>query len=437
MARYFSGAKDLVAWIINEGSPERAAEKLNTFLTSQGAQEQLSIIEACRAIFNDKKDEKSAEVLMQLISKYTDENTTKKVVTAQTETRQKNEWEHGMRNKWSRITHQYNDGTPWRLQRDQMYDKTHYATDEIKFDSDPNHIYSGEAIWRMYIMDKYSAEQQDENGKWVGGYINDRFYVFPTAGTPANPDVPRDGGNQLQLKPNERTRKPRKQTWSTERRLEEARGNKLEDLMVTTASTVKTISKISSKILAPERNTSKTYQVFKDSLDMKEAGFDYENRIIKISEHYHLPLTYVAQIDAVAQKLAAKHDGLFYELEKTALARHNETFVANVDLEAIDVNTNQPTIIPSGSTLIAQTNPEGTIYHINDGADAGKTVAIHNISGLSSRDNDVDGHLIQDAALDVGLDESPEDKTPVEVSNPVENSNNDDFPIEDMSSSEK
>ena len=52
---------------------------------------------------------------------------------------------------------------------------------------------------------------------------SDLFYKFPVAGTPANPDVPRDGGNPMMLKPGERTRVPRPHQWSVERRMQEAR----------------------------------------------------------------------------------------------------------------------------------------------------------------------------------------------------------------------
>jgi hypothetical protein len=74
------------------------------------------------------------------------------------------------------------------------------------------------------MADKFSSDYQDrKTGELVGGYINERFYKFPDAGTPANPDVPRDGGNPMMLKPGERSRTPRPHQWSVERRMQEAR----------------------------------------------------------------------------------------------------------------------------------------------------------------------------------------------------------------------
>ena len=261
------------------------------------------------------------------------------------QSRQRNGWVRGMRNKWNRSVEGFNEGTPWRVDRDQMYDFTHYYTDAISFDEDPTRVYSGEAIWRSYIMDKYSSEYQDEKGKWVGGYINDRFYVFPDAGTPDNPDVPRDGGNQLGLAPGERTRKPRPHQYSTERRLEEARGVKTTDLMAAAAS-VKPIAKIASSKLPIERHSDKVYNIFKDTIEMREAGFEYETMISKVAEHYNASLIGVAQIDAFAQKLKNKHAGAFYSLEKTAAP---QTFVAH--RQAPIMSNNTPSILPEGTTV--------------------------------------------------------------------------------------
>jgi hypothetical protein len=96
--------------------------------------------------------------------------------------------------------------------------------DSIYFDDEPERIYCAEALWRKHVMDKFSREWKDKKtGEWVGGYINNRFHVFPTAGTPANPDVPRDHGNRMELALNERSRQPRPHEYSTERRLEEQR----------------------------------------------------------------------------------------------------------------------------------------------------------------------------------------------------------------------
>ena len=87
------------------------------------------------------------------------------------------------------------------------YNCRHYCLDSIVLDDDADRVYCAEALWRKHIMDKFSREwMEPKTGQYVGGYINNRFHVFPDAGTPDNPDVPRDQGNRMTLAPQERTR---------------------------------------------------------------------------------------------------------------------------------------------------------------------------------------------------------------------------------------
>lgn len=72
-----------------------------------------------------------------------------------------------------------------------------------------------EAFWRENIMDKYSRPYRDEEGKWVGGYIEKRFEV----------DRWQPEENTYMLKPGEK-RKPRPaELGNMEARLEAYRGN--------------------------------------------------------------------------------------------------------------------------------------------------------------------------------------------------------------------
>jgi hypothetical protein len=73
-----------------------------------------------------------------------------------------------------------------------------------------------EKIWRETIMDKYSPPQRDENGNWVGGYIQDRFEV--------DKNIP--AYNNMQLKPGEKRRATPPEYSHTEARLEALRKNK-------------------------------------------------------------------------------------------------------------------------------------------------------------------------------------------------------------------
>lgn len=73
-------------------------------------------------------------------------------------------------------------------------------------------VVCGEAIWRGNVMDKYSREYRDEDGNWVGGYINKRFEVDRNT-----------GGHPYQLKPGQRHAPIHEDAWSMEKRLEEMR----------------------------------------------------------------------------------------------------------------------------------------------------------------------------------------------------------------------
>lgn len=319
MAEYFQNPQDLGAWVRSRGSYDEAAQELLQIIDNEGnlsiSDHEQDIIDTCKSIY-EQQNVNASDILFGVLAKHDITKLNKQAESmkkeAQSTTRQRNDWSRGQRNKWNRSVDGYNANTPWRVGRDKYYDFTHYATDEVKFDEDPNHIYSGESIWRTYVMDKFYRDYKDKDGHVVGGYINDRFHVFPTAGTPANPDVPRDGGNQMALADGERTRKPRPHQYSTERRLEEARGNKLESITVAADSFGKVV-KVSSAKHDEEAKQDRIYNMFKDTIEMREAGIDYEVIISEISDHYKASILGVAQIDRVAQKLVAKHKGIGYE----------------------------------------------------------------------------------------------------------------------------
>ena len=331
MSDYFQNPEDLQAWVRSRGTYDAAAQELMEMINteedfSEIPDDEQDIVDTCQAIFEENRDNAS-EILFGVLAKHQITTLTKKASNhmekqAQSESRQRNDWTWGARNKWNRSVDGFNDGTPWRVARDKYYDFTHYATDEIKFDEDPQHIYSGESIWRTYVMDKFYRDYKDEDGHVVGGYINDRFYVFPTAGTPANPDVPRDHGNQMSLADGERTRKPKPYEYSVERRLEEARGDKLESITIA--------AEVFNNVIRVSKNTDediyedRMYNMFKDTLDMREAGIDYELMIESISDHYSASILGVAQVDRVAQKLLTKHAQYGYEANVAQVQKLSE-----------------------------------------------------------------------------------------------------------------
>jgi len=77
---------------------------------------------------------------------------------------------------------------------------------------DDNQVLCGEAIWRQSIMDKFSRDFKDGDGKWKGGYLRNRLVIEQNT-----------EGNDYQLKPGERTRPIKESAWSTEKRLQEMR----------------------------------------------------------------------------------------------------------------------------------------------------------------------------------------------------------------------
>ena len=309
MANYFNNSNDLFAWVKNKPSPDHAAndlfEIINPYGDSSDIPEEKSIAEACRYIHKGKID--ASEVLFKILANH-NLTTLKKRASKMNKEAQN----YRPRNKWNRVVDGFNENTPWRIGRDKYYDFTHYYTDEIKFDEDPDHIYSGESIWRTYVMDKFYRDYKDNEGKVVGGYINDRFYVFPTAGTPDNPDAPRDGGNQMALADGERTRKPRPHEFSMERRLEENRGNKLESITASKKDKFDHIIKIASRNDLDEIREDRIYKILVDTTEMRDAGIDYETMLEAISDHYNASITGVAQIDKVAQNLIKKHNRIGY-----------------------------------------------------------------------------------------------------------------------------
>ncbi len=356
---FFVNPEDLQGWVKSRSSANDASK---TILDLIGKGDETDVSQTCDTIYNgDEKEAKDASnILFGVLAKNNlakfektskvEVNMKKEAQKSAPESRQRNDWVRGSRNKWNRVIDGFNEGTPWRTDRDKFYDFTHYYTDAITFDEDPNRVYSGEAIWRKYVMDKFTAESQNKDGKWVGGYINDRFYVFPDAGTPSNPDVPRDGGNQMGLPPGIKTRKPRPHQYSVERRLEEARGSKTSDIEAFTSQTSKMV-KIASKD-KPEMDNDKIYSMIKDVLDMREAGIKYDTILEEVSNHYDASIMGVANIDKIAQTLKNKHAGIAYSIMKVSQIQPNGNYVV-----VSPIKTQDGTLLQKDTDLVYTGEP--------------------------------------------------------------------------------
>lgn len=425
--QFFVNYQDLMGWVKSRESSDDAAIKLIDVIkqySPNASYDENDIKETCTEIFtgeNEDSKEYAAKTLFGVLAKHNIVTFKKEASnmnkTVQAESRQRNGWERGMRNKWNRVVDGFNEGTPWRVDRDKFYNFTHYYTDAITFDEDPTKVYSGEALWRNYIMDKYTREYQDKDGRWVGGYINDRFYVFPDAGTPDNPKVDRMQGNQMELAPGERTRKPRPHQWSVERRMEEARGHKTSDLEAKSNSFNK-IVKIASTSNKETIDNDKIYNIFKDAIEMKEAGMEYEKRINMLSDHYKTKITHVAQIIKIAESMIKKHENIGYKFSQnqnltTHMLKSETKAKSNVGKNAGNIIT-----LPAGTTVVQKSENE---FEVVDGEFTGEIVQFNmtqttntndvqpqNISNTQNTNLealDTEEENIQDAASETGLNE--------------------------------
>lgn len=242
MARFFRSPSDLAAWVKSLGAQKAATAIAN--IPKAGQSNLMDIAETTKRIA-EAGDANAAETLFDLLkSAGVADNDVEKAEAAADHIQVANDLlqrkvissdEHAQMVKQAQIMRQPGQyDMPLRIcpklpmsvgkKLISTYNCRHYCLDGIVLDDDPMRVYCGELLWRQHVAQKFSHEWQDrKTGEWVGGYINDRFYKFPDAGTPANKDVPRDGGNPMSLKPGERTRTPRPHQWSTERRMQEAR----------------------------------------------------------------------------------------------------------------------------------------------------------------------------------------------------------------------
>jgi hypothetical protein len=420
MAEYFQNPNDLRAWVRSRESAQEAAQELMQLIEtipemSEVPDNEQDIHDSCEAIF-EQEDGNASEILFGVLAKYNITKLTKQAKSMKKEaldSRQRNEWKRNRRNKWNRVVDAYNENTPWRIGRDKYYDFTHYATDEVRFDEDPYHIYSGESIWRTYVMDKFYRDYKDKDGKLLGGYINDRFHVFPTAGTPANPDSPRDGGNQMALADGERTRQPRPHQYSIERRMEEARGNKTKSITVSAESFDKII-KVASSTNLEEAMKDRIFNIFKDTIEMREAGIEYETMVDSICDHYNASVMGVAQIDQVAQRLVAKHAGIGYEtiVKKAETLQEVLEHAGTSNIKVTDPNganailsgdMDQQVYLDPGSTIVNVPNAPNTFEIVDHPINAN---LVGSRVSFSNMDFEVSATApIQDVATDLGLNE--------------------------------
>jgi hypothetical protein len=338
---FFTSPEDLKTWVFSNESPEIAISNIVEVI---GEQDILSVKDGINLMFNLKKQTKKKEngtdldkdiedaskSLFSVLAKHNlaggtktsireDSIMDKKEANSGENIQKFNAADHfGLRKAQvtrppsspytSREDSNKYVGTPWRIDRDSFYDFTHRNPDMLSFDDDPNRVYSGEAIWRRYVMDKFYRDYKDDEGRLVGGYINDRFQTFHDL-----------GGNQMELSNSERTRKPRRHQWSIERRLSEGRGEETSDIVALTASENLKFTRVATKSI--EEDSDNVVQAFADILDMHDAGFEEEDIITQVAGHYEMSMLKVADIKKLAYSMKDKFSGELYEpegLEKEA-----------------------------------------------------------------------------------------------------------------------
>lgn len=246
------------------------------------------------------------------------------------------------------------------------YNCRFYCLDSITFDDDPDRVYCAETLWRRHIMDKFSREWKNEEGKWVGGYLNERFYKFPDNGTPANPDVPSDHGNQMQLPHGVRTRQARPDEFSYERRLEQRRGNELHSILASRKKVIRLAS-----IQDQKNSDDKIFSAFNHILELKEKGLDAEKIISATSKAHKMSIDNTGKLFHFASKLKDRHQGFAYACDSQSIKKYAESKTKRF-------------------TKVAQATPSGIRLTDNSINKVGVTVFVANPNGAvgkTLRDN--------------------------------------------------
>lgn len=337
MAKFFTSPIDLARWVKESNSSSQEASQKIMIALGSNKNEQ-DIIETTKRIFSNTNVEEASKVLFDVLANYniTEENVKNaegkcdKAITADILEKYKviTSEEKDKMIKEAQIMRQPGEyPMPLRVcpklpfsvgkRLISTYNCRHYCLDSLVFDDDPERVYCAEALWRKHVMDKFSREWEDaKTGEYVGGYINNRFYVFPDAGTPANPDVSRYQGNRMSLKPWERSRFPRKHEWSVERRLSEQRepgstkSITLSAAITNSQNMIKLASSDYKKVSVEEDVIGK---IFSESIDLNHSGINKDDAALKLSEKYNKPIEKIVSIQTVALKKMAVHQADVYK----------------------------------------------------------------------------------------------------------------------------
>jgi hypothetical protein len=405
MMEFFTSPEDLRGWVKIQESPDQAANKIMEII---GADEEQDVVDTCRAIFNEEADaaENASKILFGVLAKH---NITQIREGEMKNDKMKREAQGIYRGEAAlyqsmplrvcpKLPAQSNINPASKRVISTIHCREH-CLDSFTFDDDPLRVYCAEALWRRHVMDKFSREWRNDDGKLVGGYINERFQVYHE-----------DGGNPMALAKDERVRLPRPHQYSTERRLEEARGEKTYDITASSDKIVKVASNESMK----NENDDQIYQMFSDIIEMKEAGISDEDVLYKVAEHYNTSIFNVAKIQKVASKQLKRHDGTVYASHKGEVVKksqalpQNSTMVTKADVEVINLANGQPTQLKMETPVVMVSNDpaSGPLFEIVDGPDAGSRFKLSNNNDMNAVLGMVED--IQTGADEVGLNDEPQ-----------------------------
>jgi len=412
---FFTSPNDLQGWVKSHDSADNAAKELIDII---GDKEQQDVVDTCRAIY-EADDNNASQVLFEVLARH---NLTQIKEGSMDNNKMKKQADSGIQRGQAPLYQSmplrvcpklpYSSGkrviSTWNCRE--------HCLDSICLDDDPLRVYCAEALWRRHIMDKFSREFKDKEGKWVGGYINQRFQVFHD-----------DGGNQMELANGERTRKPRPHQYSVERRLEEARGQETTDITASSQKIVKVAS-----VKPTTESDDEIYGMFDDIIEMKEAGLSDEDIIYKVSEHYEKSIQLIASLHKVAMRQFSRNLGTLYAHENKKMQRtaqlatptqpfvpSNSTMVTKKEVSVTSLSDGQQRVLKMETPVVLVSNNQAeNVFEIVDGPDAGQKF---NMQEMDVQDcfgvlEDVAQGMIQDAAEEVGLNEQMD-------------TSSDDFPI--------
>lgn len=394
MARFFKSPADLVVWLKKNCSDAPEASAKMTTLTGSRNQEQ-DIVESVRRIFANEDTDGASVILYDILSQFeitepevqAVNSNMHKVVAADAllKAKQITSSVHEKMIKESQVMRQ--DGQyqsmPLRIcpklpkqsagqQLISTYNCRHYCLDSMVFDDEPLHVYCAETLWRKHVMDKFSREWKNEDGEWVGGYINNRFYKFPTAGTPDNPDVPRDHGNKMQLAQGERTRQPRPHEYSIERRLEENRDEGSTKSILLTQASSKGMVKLASSSTNTQDETA-LLDVFGKLVDLNNSGLDRDAAAAEMVKQTGWSAEKIVKLQSLAIRKMKVHQADVYSIimGKKADSSNKQVKTAQTEsllqvpedppIEAITPQGRTP--IEPGTVLIDKGGNEFAIYN--------------------------------------------------------------------------